>query len=87
MGLIRLLIFAILGILAYTLYKRMTGPSFRPVEGRNEDERLGRLVQDPNCHVYVDSHEAVQRTVPDGVLFFCSERCAKAYLEESKSEG
>jgi YHS domain-containing protein len=41
---------------------------------------VAQLVQDPQCGVYVDRAEAVQRKVPGGLLFFCSERCADDHL-------
>jgi len=85
MGLIRLLMFAVVGLLAYTIYKRVLGgPSRTPVN--MDDERLGRLVQDPQCLVYVDSQDAVHRKVKGGDLFFCSKKCAEEYLQEAPRE-
>ena len=84
MGLIRILMFVGIGIALYALFRKVL-PGSRPCrEDYMEDERLGRLVQDPNCNLYVDSKEAVQRKVPDGNLFFCSEKCAEEYLEKAK---
>ncbi len=84
MGLIRILLFVVAGITIYALFRKLL-PAPRP--GREEsmdDERLGRLVQDPNCNLYVDSKEAVHRKVPDGDLFFCSKECAEEYFEKAK---
>ena len=85
MGLIRLLIYALVGLLIYVTYKKLTG--IRHV-GRadKEDERLGRLVQDPQCQVYVDSKDAVKRKVKGGELFFCSEKCAEEFLAAEQKE-
>ena len=80
MGLIRFLMFAAVALLVYVIYKRVVAAPLRARREREEDERLARLVQDPNCGVYVDSAEAVRRKVPGGELFFCSKACAKAYL-------
>jgi YHS domain-containing protein len=55
--------------------------------GHSEDERIGRLVQDPQCGVYVDSREAVGRKVGGEDRFFCSTACADAYTEARKAEG
>jgi len=82
MGLIRFLMFAAAAILAYVIYKRMIVGPIQARRERNEEERLGRLVQDPNCGVYVDSADAVRRKVAGGELFFCSKACAKTYLEQ-----
>ena len=89
MGLIRILVLVGLAIVAYSIFRR-----FIAMPGRNEnpnraDDRLGRLVQDPQCGVWVDGKEAVRRKVPGGELFFCSKECAQAHLEgeqEQKSQ-
>jgi YHS domain-containing protein len=84
-GLIRLLLFAAMALAAYLLVRRVLGAPSRPLrDDHMHDERLGRLVQDPNCGVYVDSKEAVRRKAPDGDLFFCSQSCADAYFEKAR---
>ena len=80
MGFFRYLLFAAAGLLAYLLFKRFVAGSMRQHAEKKEDERLERLVQDPECKVYVDSRDAVRRKVPDGELYFCSEKCAKEYM-------
>ena len=85
MGLIRILIFALAGLLIYSFYKKLTG-SARVARSTKEDERLGRLVQDPQCLVYVDSKEAVVRKVKGGDLFFCSKACAEEYLAANQPD-
>lgn len=82
MGLIRIILFVAAGIAIYGLFRKLFPGSGR--EDPKEEERLGRLVQDPNCNVYVDSKEAVRRKVPDGDLFFCSEECAEEFFEKAK---
>jgi YHS domain-containing protein len=85
MGLIRTLLFALAALAAYLLFRRLLGGPQRPGQGGAEpDERLGRLVQDPQCGLYVDSKEAVRRKVPDGELFFCSKDCADTYFEDAR---
>jgi YHS domain-containing protein len=87
MGVIRILLFVLAALLAYTIFKRVISPN-RPLrEDYLKDDRLGRLVQDPQCGVYVDSREAVRRKVPDGELFFCSKACAETYLEKARNGG
>jgi YHS domain-containing protein len=85
MGLIRLLIYALAGLLIYVTYKKLVGVT-RAGRADKEDERLGRLVQDPQCQVYVDSKDAVKRKVKGGELFFCSTKCAEEYLAEEQKE-
>ena len=82
MGLIRILMFAAAALLAFVIFKRMVVGPLEARRAQQEDERLARLVQDPQCGVYVDSADAVRRKVPGGELFFCSKACAKTYLKE-----
>ena len=86
MGMIRLLIIALVALLAYTIYRKVIAGPWRGNPGQQEDERLGRLVQDPQCHVYVDSKDAVRRKVPGGDLYFCSETCADEFINARKAE-
>ena len=86
MGFVRILVLAFLGFLAYSLFRRFLEGSRKGGNPNAGDERLGRLVQDPHCGVWVDSKEAEKREVSDGALFFCSKKCAKAYLEEKSAE-
>ncbi len=76
---------AVAGLLIYSFYKKLTGRA-RGARDAKADERLGRLVQDPQCHVYVDSRDAVHRKVKGGDLFFCSETCAEDYLAANQPE-
>ncbi len=85
MGLIRIVMIALAGLLIYSFYKKLTGAG-RNIRSAKEDERLGRLVQDPQCLVYVDSKEAVHRKVKGGDLFFCSEACADEYLAANQPD-
>ena len=87
MGLFRLLFFISAGVVAYLIFQRLTARPGRSEPAVDSDARLGRLVQDPQCKVYVDSHEAVRRKVPGGSLFFCSEKCAREYLEAGEGKG
>jgi hypothetical protein len=87
MGLIRLLLYLLVGLAAYLMFRRVSGSPHRVRQDPGRDDRLGRLVQDPHCGVYVDSREAVRRKVPDGELFFCSKRCADAYIAKAQQRG
>ena len=82
----RMFLFAGVGLAIFLLFKRVFAPSGRIKNGEEVDERLGRLVQDPNCGVYVDNQEAVRVKVPDGELFFCSKECANTYMKKPGEE-
>ena len=86
MGLIRILVLAGLALIAYSVYRKMIGSPGRGEDPNQSDERLGRLVQDPECGVWVDGKQAVRREVPGGELYFCSKECAKAHLEGDKEK-
>ena len=81
MGLIRLFMIAGIAMAVILVFRRILAKPLRQQAQHDEDERLGRLVQDPQCGVYVDSREAVQRKVAGGELFFCSKSCANDYLK------
>ena len=90
MGLIRILMFAVIAGALYALVRKLLPPPGARGERTDPeaaDERLGRLVQDPQCGVYVDSDEAVRMKVPGGSLFFCSSECAEAHQAKSRGEG
>ena len=87
MGLLRILFFIGAGVVTYLIFQKLFGRAGRDEPVEQEDARLGRLVQDPQCKVYVDSKDAVKRKVPDGALFFCSEACAKDYFEAGSEKG
>jgi hypothetical protein len=85
MSLMRLLIYAVVGFVVYTLFRRMMGQrTERAVPQSDPDEKVARLTQCPNCQVYVDMQAAVRKRAGQGELFFCSEPCAKEYLEQHK---
>ena len=85
MGLIRILVLIGLGLIAYSVYRRMVAPHKKDRATR-EDERLGRLMQDPQCGVWVDGKAAIRRKVAGGELFFCSEDCADAHLGDGQGK-
>ena len=87
MGLIRILMFALAGLLAYTLFKRLLSGSSRREVPMDDDDRIGRLVQDPQCQVYVDRGEAISRKVRGEFHYFCSRKCADEFAEAAKPEG
>ncbi len=78
---IRLLIFALLCFLGYTLYTALT----RSLPGRGgappkEKTRRGEdMVQDPQCGTYLPRSEALEKTVRGTRHFFCSKECRDAY--------
>ncbi len=86
MSLIRILVFAALAVLVYSVLRKAT-LSMRGGNPTAPDERLGRLEPCAQCGVYVDKHEAMHRRVGGEAKLFCSDRCvleAKADLKTGK---
>ena len=83
MGLFRILFYVVAGYLAYIIFKRVTKPDPRRTVSM-EDERIGRLVQDPNCEMYVDRNEALRRKIGGNEMFFCSKECADAFAAKQR---
>ncbi len=83
MGLFRLLFYVVAGYLAYIVFKRVTKPDARRTVPM-EDERIGRLVQDPNCEMYVDRNDALRRNIGGNDMYFCSKECADAYAAKQR---
>jgi YHS domain-containing protein len=78
--LVRIVLFFVVGFFAYLLVRRtLAGLTARVAPRPRAETGVAQLVQDPQCGVYVDRAEAIQRKVPGGVLFFCSEKCAAAH--------
>jgi YHS domain-containing protein len=83
--LLRLIVFAVISFFAYLLVRRtLTGFTARATPRREPEGEVAQLVQDPQCGIYVTRGDAVQRKVPGGLLFFCSERCAEAHMHAER---
>jgi YHS domain-containing protein len=61
------------------LRKTLSGLTARTAPRSEPEGEVAQLVQDPHCGAYVSRGDAVQRKVPGGLLFFCSEKCAEAH--------
>ncbi len=78
----KLLIFALLFFVAYTLFsafkRSLTAPRNQtPPEKSPEGEMMER---DPNCGTYVPRCDAISKTVKGKTYYFCSDKCRDAYL-------
>ncbi|BCR03349.1 hypothetical protein DESUT3_04180 [Desulfuromonas versatilis] len=78
---IRLLIFALLCFLIYTLYTAV----IRSLSGKGgtlpgEKTRRGEdMVQDPQCGTYLPRSDALEKSVNGTRHFFCSKECRDAF--------
>ena len=81
MGLIRLLIYAILG---YGLYRWL----FAERSGRRAaagDQADDLLVEDPICHLYIPQAGAESLTISGTTHYFCSPECRKKFQSQPRS--
>jgi YHS domain-containing protein len=78
----KLLIFALIFFVAYTLFsafkRSLTAPRNQtPPEKSAEGETMER---DPNCGTYVPRCDAISKTVKGQTYYFCSDKCRDTYL-------
>ncbi|MDH4224538.1 MAG: hypothetical protein OEW12_02700 [Deltaproteobacteria bacterium] len=83
MGIIRLVLIGMAVYIGYSLLRKI----FAVNGGGKVNQRINRLVQDPQCKVYVDPQYAVIKKVNRGEMFFCSEECAREFLKGSGKGG
>ena len=83
---IRLLIFAILGVVVYRVLKSVLGGSGT---GRVDssygppDQVDDVMVKDPVCGTYFPKRDAVTVNTSHDVLYFCSDKCRDRYLAQN----
>lgn len=81
---IRFLWFFILTVVLYWAVKGLLS------KGERKDHRDAageEMVKDPNCGVYLPRSNAVHLQSGSEHLYFCSERCRKAYIDRTQGEG
>ncbi|OKY77000.1 MAG: hypothetical protein BM485_00325 [Desulfobulbaceae bacterium DB1] len=76
----------ILAILAYILYRLLFGakkqkPQVPPDHGKSAPTE-DVLVEDPVCHTYVPSKQAIRAVKNGKQYYFCSEKCCQTFLED-----
>jgi len=83
--LVRLIIWAILGFLLYTVIQAARQAFHRPrQEPPPEKSRGGETMErDPQCGTYVPRGDAVTATVHGQEYWFCSARCRDDFLKKN----
>lgn len=83
---VRLLILALLGFLAYTVYqalrRALSVPKSSPPEktSRGED-----MVKDPQCGTYLPKSDAFPIQIDDRTVYFCSPECQTAFQNKPRA--
>ena len=83
---IKLLIFALIFYVGYTLFsaimRSLSAPSKQPpAEKSPAGETMER---DPQCGTYVPRGDAIKKSISGATHYFCSNKCRDDYLAEKK---
>ena len=79
--LVRLLLWLIVGFLAYTVFQVIKQALMKPPGPPPEKTARGEeMVQDPECKTFVPRSDAVRAQHKGQALFFCSDECRNKYL-------
>jgi len=78
---VRLIIWALLGFIVYTIVKAALHAFHAPTPPPPEKSRGGETMErDPQCGTFVPRGDAVTASVRGQQHWFCSARCRDAYL-------
>ena len=82
--LVRLLLWLIVGFLAYTVFQAIKQALLKPPAPPPEKTSRGEeMVQDPECHTFVPVGDAVKAQHKGKTLYFCSDECRDKYLPKN----
>lgn len=82
--LVRLLLWLIVGFLAYTVFQAIKQTLLKPPGPPPEKTTRGEeMVQDPECKTFVPRGDAVKAQHKGKTRYFCSNECRDKYLKSS----
>jgi uncharacterized protein len=86
---IRIIIFALLGYLAYRVVRRWVRGKMGPdrVERRAPGRIDDVMVKDPQCGMYFARRDGVALRLAERDLLFCSQECRDKYLAANSATG
>lgn len=77
---VRLLIWALLGFLLYTIYQAVRRALSAPKRPAPEKTSRGEeMVKDPQCGTYLPKSDACPVEINGRTLYFCSAECRSAF--------
>jgi uncharacterized protein len=83
-GLIRLLYYAVVAYLIYSIYRFFKNLG-RPRVSTQERARLsGVMVKDESCQTYLPKADAIRDVIDSQEHFFCSQECRRKFLDERR---
>lgn len=84
--LVRLLIWALMGFVIYTVYqavrRALGAPRQHPPEKSSRGEEM---VKDPHCGTYLPKSEACPVEIDGRTVYFCSPECQQAYQQRKQA--
>ena len=83
----RLLIYIILGYLAYRVVRTLVKQAYQQKVRKTDAPSLRAddvMIQDPQCGIYFARRDAVALTLEGRTLYFCSESCKEKFLANHK---
>jgi len=82
--LVRLILWLIVGFLAYTVFQMLKQALLKPPGPPPEKTTRGEeMVQDPECNTYVPRGDAIKAQHKGETHYFCSNECRDKYLKRS----
>ncbi len=84
MGLIRVLIYAFIIYMLYSIIKRAFGGGSKISGSGSSAGEISEMVQDPVCKTYIPRNEAYGAVINGREIMFCSRECAEKYKAEAK---
>lgn len=82
--LVRLLLWLIVGFLAYTVFQAIKQMLLKPPETPPEKTSRGEeMVQDPECSTFVPRGDAIKAQHKGKTHYFCSNDCRDKYMQNN----
>ena len=83
---VRLLIWALLGFLVYTVYQALRRALSAPKRPTPEKTSRGEeMVKDPQCGTYLPKSDAYPVEVDGRTVYFCSPECQTAFQNKQQA--
>lgn len=83
---VRLLIWILLGFVAYSVYQGvrriLSAPRPQPPEKTRRGEEM---VRDPQCGTYLPKTDGLEARISGETYYFCSAECRQAYQDQAKA--
>jgi len=76
-GILRLLVYAILAYIIYSIFKGLAGSGSRKATSSPRPSAVSTLVKDEVCGTFLPRQDAIRDIVDGRERFFCSQECRK----------